>query len=185
MTHYQYTLYKRILSPIYFLTYICWMVSPWTNGNSSAISNFIVLVKSTLIQCPLITVCSSTETEYCPRRRKKRFISGPNSSDEGRSDEDNVKLRTRAKSEISSYSRLRWFLHFLSAYIYWNSLCAWIPKKAEPLIPPGNVKARPGSERQEGRKWKRTSSSCRCQSSTKQDLVSALQKTDLNSIPQS
>ena len=67
------------------------------------------LVKSTLIQCPLITFCSSTETEYCPRRRKKRFISGPNSSDEGRSDEDNVKLRTRAKSEISSHSRLRWF----------------------------------------------------------------------------
>ena len=105
------------------------MISPWTNGISSTISNFIVLVKSTLIQCPLITVCSSTETEYCPRRRKKRFISGPNSSDEGRSDEDNVKLRTRAKSEISSYSRLRWFLHFLPAYIYWNSLCVWIPKK--------------------------------------------------------
>ena len=165
--------------------YICWMISPWANGNSSTISNFIVLVKSTLIQCPLITVCSSTETEYCPRRRKKRFISGPNSSDEGRSDEDNVKLRTRAKSEISSYSRLRWFLHFLSAYIYWNSLCVWIPKKAELLIPPGNVKARPGSERQEGRKWKRTSSSCRCQSSTKQDLVSTMQKTGLTSIPHS
>ena len=143
------------------------------------------LVKSTLIQCPLITVCSSTETEYCPRRRKKRFISGPNSSDEGRSDEDNVKLRTRAKSEISSHSRLRWFLHFLSAYIYWNSLCVWIPKKAEPLIPPGNVKARPGSERQGGRKWKRTSSSCRCQSSTKQDLGSTMQKTGLTSIPHS
>ena len=86
------------------------------------------LVESTLIQYPLITVCSSTETEYCPRRRKKRVISGPNSSDEGRSDEDNVKLRTRAKSEISSYSRLRWFLYFLPAYIYWNSLCVWIPK---------------------------------------------------------
>ena len=99
--------YRCILSPFTIQhIYVGWFLLGQMETHR-LLQILLSLVKSTLIQCPLITFCSSTETEYCPRRRKKRFISGPNSSDEGRSDEDNVKHRTRAKSEISSYSRLR------------------------------------------------------------------------------